>query len=265
MGNYAELRVSSQYQMQVFEEQREQDPAKRQAEARKMSEEELLSERTRLMVPEELVDDFSRQPEVASYDKVLETRVTLPGVESTELASALSMRGGPGSESASPSQSNSFLFEGNTDGASAADFLRGAKILVEGSFYTYQDYLQANPVVLVEKTLAEENGLQVGDTITAKITGAEGRGSEMELTVKGIYETVEVGQEGATRDPMAFNPAGSKFYVPLSVLQALNNTPGRGARLLLPGQRGQLLRGAEIFPGNGIRCLGGREQVRAGH
>jgi len=226
VGNYAELRVSSQYQMQVFEEQREQDPAKRQAEARKMSEEELLSERTRLMVPEELVDDFSRQPEVASYDKVLETRVTLPGVESTELASALSMRGGPGSESVSPSQSNSFLFEGNTDGASAADFLRGAKILVEGSFYTYQDYLQANPVVLVEKTLAEENGLQVGDTITAKITGAEGRGSEMELTVKGIYETVEVGQEGATRDPMAFNPAGSKFYVPLSVLQALNNTPG---------------------------------------
>ncbi|MDI6874511.1 ABC transporter permease [Candidatus Solincola sp.] len=226
VGNYAEVRVSSEYQMQAFQEQREQDPAKRQAEARKMSEEELLAERTELMVPEALVDDFSSRPEVISYDKVLETLVILPDVQSTELASMLSLRSGPYSVGASSSEGNSFFFEGNTDGASAADFLRGAKVLVDGSFYTYQDYLLANPVVLVEKTLAEENGLQVGDTITAKVTGSEGRGSEMVLTVKGIYETVEVEQEGETRDPLAFNPAGSKFYAPLSVVQALNNTPG---------------------------------------
>ncbi len=226
VGNYAELRVSSQYQMEVFQQQRKQDPAKRQAEARKMSEEEVLAERAQLMVPEELVDDFSRQPEVVSYDKVLETRVTLPEIESAELASTLSLRGGPSSGALSPSEENSFFFEGNTDGASASDFLRGAKVLAEGSFYTYQDYLQANPVVLVEKTLAEENGLEVGDTITAEITGAQGRDSEMELTVKGIYETVEAEQEGETRDPMAFNPAGSKFYAPLSVVQILNGTPG---------------------------------------
>ncbi len=226
VGNYAELRVSSDYQMQVFLEQRQQDPAKRQAEARKMSEEELLAERARTLVPEELADDFSRQPEVVSYDKVLQTRITLPDIESTQLASLLSLRGGFGPAGASSSGSNSFFFEGNTDGASASDFMRGVKVLVEGSFYTYQDHLRANPVVLVEKTLAEENGLEVGDTVIAEITGAEGRDSELELTVKGIYETVEVEQEGETRDPLAFNPAGSKFYAPLSVVQKLNGTPG---------------------------------------
>lgn len=230
VGNYAELRVSSEHQMQVFQEQREQDPAKRQAEARKMSEEELQAQRAELMVPENLVDEISMHPAVMSYDKVLETSVTLPDVESTELASMLSLRGSQrgdmGSTGTSSSEVHSFFFEGNTDGASAADFMRGAKVLVEGTFYTYQDHLQANPVVLVEKTLAEENGLRVGDTITAEVTGAEGHGSEMELTVKGIYETVEVKQEGETRDPMVFNPAGSKFYAPLSVVQTLNNTPG---------------------------------------
>lgn len=226
VGNYAELRVSSDYQMRIFEEQRRQDPAKRQAEARKMSEEELLAERTRTLVPEELADGFSAQPEVVSYDKVLQTRITLPHIESTELASMLSLRGGLGPGGASSSEGNSFFFEGNTDGASASDFMRGSKVLVEGSFYTYQDHLQANPVVLVEKTLAEENGLEVGDTVIAEITGADGRDSELELTVKGIYETVEVEQEGETRDPLAFNPAGSKFYAPLSVVQKLNGTPG---------------------------------------
>lgn len=230
VGNYAELGVSSEHLIQVFQEQREQDPAKRQAEARKMSEEELRAQRADLMVPENLVDEISMHPAVMSYDKVLETTVILPDVESTELASMLSLRGSlrgnTGSTGTSSSGAHSFSLEGNTDGASAADFMRGAKVLVEGSFYTYQDHLQANPVVLVEKTLAEENGLRLGDTITAEVTGAEGRGSEMELTVKGIYETVEVEQEGENRDPMAFNPTGSKFYAPLSVVQALNNTPG---------------------------------------
>ncbi len=226
VGNYAELRVSSRYRMQLFSEQREQDPARRQAEARKMSEEELLAERTRTLVPEAVVDDFSLHPEIISYDKVLEARITLPGIENTALESALALRERAGLGTATISASDTFLFEGNTNGASASDFLRGAKVLVEGSFYTYQDYLNAEPVVLVEKTLAEENGLEVGDTIAAKITGAEGRGSEKELTVKGIYETVEAEEGEEAHDPRAFNPAGNKFYAPLSVVQELNGTPG---------------------------------------
>ncbi len=66
-------------------------------------------------------------------------------------------------------------------GASASDFMLGNKVLVEGSFYTYQDYLDANPVVIIEETLAEENELAVGDTITATISGESGKDAEMEL------------------------------------------------------------------------------------
>jgi len=224
VGNYAELRVSSAYKMQLFSEQREQDPAKRQAEARKMSEEELLEERTNTLVPEEITDDFSLLPEIISFDKVLEARVSLQDITGTELETMFSMRErAPGASATS--SSGTFAFEGNTNGASASDFMLGNKVLVEGSFYTYQDYLDANPVVLVEKTLAEENGLSVGDTVTATVTGAEGRNSEMELTIKGIYETVEA-EEGNAQDPQAFNPAGNKFFAPLSVVQELNGTAG---------------------------------------
>ncbi|MBC7246853.1 MAG: ABC transporter permease [Actinobacteria bacterium] len=226
VGNYAELRVSSEYQMKLFSEQREQDPARRQAEARKMSGEELLAERTSTLVPEEMVDGFSLLPEIISFDKVLETRVSLEGITGSELETMLSLRQGmPGSSSSSAS-ADMFQFEGNTNGASASDFLLGNKALAEGSFYTYQDHLNANPVVLVERTLAEENGLSVGDTITAAITGAEGRGSEMELEIIGIYETVEAEARGAAQNPQAFNPAGNKFFAPLSVVQELNGTPG---------------------------------------
>lgn len=224
VGNYAELRVSSEYLMQLFSEQRERDPAKRQAEARKMSEEEILAERTSSLVPEAVTDDFSLQPQVISYDKVLEARISLEGVTSTALETMFSLRERAGS-GASSSNAGTFEFEGNTNGASASDFLVGNKVLTEGSFYTYQDYLNANPVVLAEKTLAEENGLSVGDTITAKITGAEGRNSEMKLTIIGIYETVEAETRESAQNPQTFNPAGNKFFAPLSVVQALNGTP----------------------------------------
>jgi putative ABC transport system permease protein len=225
VGNYAELRVSSEYQMQLFSEQRGQDPAKRRAEARKMSEEELLAERTRTLVPEAVTDDFSLQPQVISYDKVLEARISLEGITGTELETMFSLRERAGG-GASSSNAVTFEFEGNTNGASASDFLLGNKKLVEGSFYTYQDHLNANPVVLAEKNLAEENGLSVGDTITAAITGAEGRNSKMNLTIIGIYETVEAETREGAQNPQAFNPAGNRFFAPLSVVQALNGTPG---------------------------------------
>jgi len=224
VGNYAEFRVSSEYRMEVFSQQREMDPSERQAEARKMSEEELLAERTSMLVPEDMTDAFAQQAQIVSYDKVLEARISLPDITGTSLQTLFSLREGRGAASAS--SGGDFIFEGNTDGASISDFLHGRKVLVDGSFYTYQDYLSAEPVVLVEKTLAEENGLSVGDTITARITGAEGRDKEMELVIKGIYQTVQAEQEEGGVNPQAFNPMGNKFYAPLSVVQALNNTPG---------------------------------------
>ncbi len=227
VGNYAEVRVSSDYQMALFEEEREQDPSERAAEARTMTEEEQQEQRTRFLVPEELTDAFSQATEIVTYDKVLETQISLDDISNTQMETMISIRErGPQGEGPVSLSSNMFAFEGNTNGASASDFMLGNKVLVKGSFYTYDDYLEANPVVLIEKTLAEENELSVGDTITATISGESGRDAEVELTIVGIYETVEAEQQGEGGDVETFNPMGNKFYAPLSVVQELNNTPG---------------------------------------
>ncbi|MEW6553812.1 MAG: ABC transporter permease [Actinomycetota bacterium] len=227
VGNYAEIKVSSDYMMALFEEERSEDEADRAAQARTMSEEEMLAQRTMFLVPEEVTDAFSQLSEVITYDKVLEARITLDDIENTEMETMMSMRErGPQGEGPAALSSNSFGFEGNTSGSSVSDFMLGNKVLVEGSFYTYQDYIDANPVVIVEETLAEENDLEVGDTITATISGESGKDAEVDLTVIGIYETVEAEEQSEGSSAETFNPMGDTFYAPLSVVQALNNTLG---------------------------------------
>ncbi|MEJ5186933.1 MAG: hypothetical protein WHT46_07625, partial [Candidatus Geothermincolales bacterium] len=159
VGNYGELRVSSSYRMQVFEEERAKSQAQRSREARTMGEEEMQAERTRFLVPEDIADSFSALPEVSAYDKVITAQIKFPELTNSEIMSLEALRRGIQAQS----YANYFLVEGNTDGASAADFAGGYKRLVEGSFFTYADHLNSNPVAMVEKSVAEENGLGLGD------------------------------------------------------------------------------------------------------
>ena len=228
LGNYGEVKVDSQYRMQQFQAEREKTAAQRQAEARTMTVEEELASRISMLVPETLTDAFSGDEHINTYDKVLETRVELPDVESTDVQQAFQVRdeqrGGPGGGFAS---GNSFTFSGNTNGSSASDFTTGAKELVGGEHFTYEDYQDSSPVVVIEENLAEENGLAVGDTIEAEISGMSGKASNMELEIIGIYRTVEADEQGgASGDQAAFNPAGSTFYAPVSVVQDLYGTAG---------------------------------------
>ena len=227
VGNYGEIRSSSSFMLSTFREERGRSEAERAREARSMSEEEELEERTKTLVPEELTDSFSRDPRILTYDKVLTAGVTVPGMKNVELASMLDLskeiREGA---AASGITDYTFVFEGNTNGASASEFLNGSKRLIAGSFYTYADYREANPVVLVEKNLAEENELAVGDRVTARIRGKTGKRADVELEIVGIYETVEAERQSQQGSFSSFNPAGNKFFAPLSVVQVLNDTPG---------------------------------------
>lgn len=233
VGNYGEVKISSDYQMKQFESQRQQSEAERAAESRSMSSEEEFADRVSMLVPETLTDEFSKDQMIETYDKVIEARVSLPAITNSELQQAFQFRdanapGGPGADQMQAEARNSFFFSGNTSGASASDFTTGAKKIVKGETFIYDDYKNANPVVVIEKNLAADNEIEVGDTITADISGQSGRDSTLELTVVGIYETVEAEQEsqGATSGQQTFNPAGSTFYAPTSVVQKLNATPG---------------------------------------
>ncbi|MBN2026148.1 MAG: ABC transporter permease [Actinobacteria bacterium] len=227
VGNYGEVRSSSGFMMTTFEQEREKSEAERAREARGLSEEEELEERAKSLVPEGLADEFSRDPYIITYDKVLTAGVTVPGIENVELASMLDLsREIREGVEASGINENTFVFEGNTNGASASEFLNGNKELIAGTYYTYADNHQGNQVVLIEKNLAEENELGVGDTVTATISGEKGKGAELELEIVGIYETVEAERQSQSGSFATFNPAGNKFFAPLSVVQALNKTPG---------------------------------------
>jgi ABC-type antimicrobial peptide transport system permease subunit len=227
IGNYGEVRSSSSFMMSTFESERGRSEAERAREARGMSEEEELEERAKTLVPEEVVDEFSREPYIITYDKVLTTGITMPAIENVELAGMLGLsneiREGA---AASGITENTFVFEGNTNGASASEFLNGSKKLIAGSFYTYADHQEGNRVVLIEKNLAEENELGVGDTVTAKIIGENGKDAELELEIVGVYETIEAERQSQRGSFATFNPAGNKFFAPLSVVQVLNATPG---------------------------------------
>jgi putative ABC transport system permease protein len=229
VGNYGEIKIDSDYMMEQFEEQRDMTEAERAAAARSMTDEQEQANRVENLVPESLTDEFSTDEYIKTYDKVIEARISLPDVENTDVQQAFQFREGPMGQSAQGSGSqNSFFFAGNTNGESASDFTTGSKKLVSGSYFTYEDYQNANPVVIVEKNLAEQNDLGVGDTIEAEISGASGADSTIELKVVGIYETVEAQEQsqGGSTQAQTFNPAGSTFYAPTSVVQKLNATPG---------------------------------------
>ena len=228
VGNYGEIKISSAYQIKQFASERTKTAAQRQAEARSMSAAQELASRVADLVPEKLADQFSKDQYVKTYDKVLESNVTLSDITNTNIQQLFQLRqgdsspGGPGGLS-----TNSFTFEGNTDGAAASDFTTGAKKLVSGKQFTYSDYQNANPVVVIEKNLASDNKLKVGDTIEAQISGASGASSYIDLKVIGIYETVQAAnQSSSSGSSQTFNPTGNTFYAPLSIVQKLNATPG---------------------------------------
>ena len=231
VGNYGEIKVSSNYQMKQFQAERQKSTAERAAEARSMTPAQELANRTQDLVPETLTDKFSKVAYIKTYDKVLETNITVPGLTNTNLQQLSQIReSGPQEQNAGPPGSgmnqNSFFFQGNTNGASTSDFTTGAKKLVEGKFFTFADYKNANPVVVIEKNLAEDNELKVGDTVEAQVSGETGTNSLLELKIVGIYETVEAEQQSQSSGSANFNPAGNAFYASLSVVQTLNSTPG---------------------------------------
>jgi ABC-type antimicrobial peptide transport system permease subunit len=236
VGNYGQIQVSSAYQMQQFQAERQQTAAERAAAARSMTAAQTLANRVANLVPETLTNQFAKDNYIKTYDRVLETNVTMTNLTNTNMTQLFALRqgageggGGGGGRGTGGMTQNSFMFSGNTNGASASDFTTGAKKLVAGNFFTYNDYLNANPVVVIEKNMADQNSLKVGDTVQAQISGATGVGSTMDLKVVGIYQTVQAQSQSSDSSGAGlanFNPAGNEFYAPVSVVQKLNATPG---------------------------------------
>lgn len=105
--------------------------------------------------------------------------------------------------------------EGNLYLDLSRDFTEGKSKLIEGRNLTESD--QGKNVAVIEKKLADENNLKLGDKI--KVKDLEGKNT-LELEVVGIY-TVEKFESNPMIDALPFASPYNKIYTPNSVTSQL--------------------------------------------
>jgi putative ABC transport system permease protein len=101
---------------------------------------------------------------------------------------------------------------------SVTDFMEETSIFVEGRHLTEED-LDTN-VTVIEKTLAEENELSVGETIT--VTSSSDETQSLELEIVGLYETTATGTVQGMN--LSFMNPYNKLYVPYTAASSLKGT-----------------------------------------
>jgi len=106
--------------------------------------------------------------------------------------------------------------EGNLYTELSPDFTEGKSKIIEGRNLTESD--QGKNVAVIEKKLADENKLKLGDKI--KVKNLEGKNT-LELEVVGIY-TAEKVESNPMMDAMTFLSPYNKIYVPNSVTSQLD-------------------------------------------
>ncbi|WP_077622361.1 ABC transporter permease [Sediminibacillus massiliensis] len=112
--------------------------------------------------------------------------------------------------------------QGVTFTDSAADFMDSSSQLIEGGHITEED--EGGNGAIIEQTLAEENGLEVGDSIS--VANPEDDSISIELEIKGIYETTSTGSDQGMNFT-AMIPY-NKIYVPNSVAAELKGSDSEG-------------------------------------
>lgn len=110
---------------------------------------------------------------------------------------------------------NDFTIVGNTTMAHLSSFENENYVLTSGRLLTEEDAGTKNCVI--ETTLASDNDLSVGDTITVQSSDEE---VEVTLTIVGIY-TVETTEQMGNMMSNRQNPM-NQIYTDLSIAQTLN-------------------------------------------
>ncbi|KEZ48724.1 ABC transporter permease [Metabacillus indicus] len=103
-------------------------------------------------------------------------------------------------------------------------FLNSESVLTEGRHLTDAD-IDKN-VAVIEKTLAEENELAVGETLTVKGAASEEE-TALELEIVGIYETAAASTDLGGRNISAMNPY-NQLYVPYTKAAGLKGSDYEG-------------------------------------
>ncbi|QDD87289.1 ABC transporter permease [Bacillus cereus] len=118
---------------------------------------------------------------------------------------------------------SSLMIEGVRKTLLQESFKNGKSKIIDGKPIT--EKMQDQNVTLMEKRLAEQNNLKVGDKV--KIQSGDKK-ETLELEIIGIYETNE--QPMGQNAPPMMNPA-NKLYMPYSTLKKLETDEGMGSSI----------------------------------
>ncbi|WGG47030.1 ABC transporter permease [Rossellomorea sp. DA94] len=131
----------------------------------------------------------------------------------SEEATETSDQGGPGG---GRMMAGDVSVEGIVFSDSTSSFMNGDASIVEGRHLTEEDLNK--DVTLIEKNLASENDLKVGDSITLANTD----GTESTLEIVGVYETTAEMDERAQN--FTFLNPYNQLFVPYTVANTLKGT-----------------------------------------
>ncbi|WP_426952394.1 ABC transporter permease [Bacillus mycoides] len=134
----------------------------------------------------------------------------------------VAMVGGSGSGS-EIDMNSSLIIEGVRKTLLQESFKNGKSKIVDGKPITEQ--MQDKNVALMEKRLAEQNNLKVGDKV--KVQSGDKK-ETLEVEIIGIYETNE--QPMGQNPPPMMNPA-NKLYMPYSTLKKLETDEGMSSSI----------------------------------
>ncbi|WP_336821094.1 ABC transporter permease [Bacillus thuringiensis] len=139
------------------------------------------------------------------------------GEEGKGKAGMVAAAGGSGSGT-EIDMNSSLIIEGVRKTALQESFKNGKSKIIDGKPITEQ--MQDQNVALIEKRLAEQNNLKVGDKV--KVQSGDKK-ETLEIEIIGIYETNE--QPMGQNTPPMMNPA-NKLYMPYSTLKKLEVDEG---------------------------------------
>lgn len=146
----------------------------------------------------------------------------LVGASEGEGKGNVAMVGGSGSGS-EIDMNSSLMIEGVRKILLQESFKNGKSKIVDGKPITEQ--MQDQNVALMEKRLAEQNNLKVGDKV--KVQSGDKK-ETLEVEIIGIYETNE--QPMGQNPPPMMNPA-NKLYMPYSTLKKLETDEGMSSSI----------------------------------
>lgn len=178
-------------------------------------------------IPEESAEELTSYSQVKGYNFLSSTFGTAANFEpieneSTDTAEA-EEDARPGGMGGGPMSAADITLQGVMFTDSVQSFLNSESTIVEGRHLTDED-LEKN-VTVIEKTLAKDNELAVGDKVTVQSTADEE--TSLELEIVGIYETASAGTDLGGRNVTAMNPY-NLLYVPYTAASALKGADYEG-------------------------------------